>query len=80
MQKEEIVQFLSNEFNKYSHEKINPDQNIFSISNYISPREVVYTMMKLEENLKITITDIFKVHDSNIMTINNIAESILELL
>lgn len=80
MKKEEIKQYLLTELSKYSNEKIEPDQNIFSYAYNITPRDMVYTIVELENLLHIKIVDIFKNQDSNIMTINNITESVMKIL
>lgn len=55
------------------------DKNLFGEPYMIYPRDMLYVLIKFEEYLGYKITDIFKTHSSDIMTIRNLADAISKL-
>lgn len=80
MEKEKLVKVISDSIeNVVGKTNININENLFSGNINISPIDMVYIIDLIEEIIQFSIARIF-ISDYKILTINNIADSILEII
>lgn len=72
----EIKEIIKTEIRKYKNIEVEDNINLFSNEYNIYPRDIVYIIMQIEKELGYKITDIFRSNDSNIMTVDNLANAI----
>lgn len=74
--KEDIAVWLRTKINCISGKEIDENSNIFSVEYGIRPRNMMYIIFELEQEMGISIMSIFKKADSSIMTVANIANAV----
>lgn len=75
----EIKEIIKTEIRKYKNIEVEDNINLFSNKYNIFPRDIVYIIMQIEKELGYKVTDIFSSNDSNIMTVDNLANAIQRL-